>query len=144
MWTWAYFLAAFALLAWLVRMLAHSGEKSIPTPEAASQIDDASRDVVELPIEDFIDLHTFAPGDIPQVVESYLEAASAKGFCEVRLIHGKGKGVQRAQVQRTLAGHPLVRSFRDAPPQQGGWGATVAALVPGEGRAESRVSAKRD
>jgi dsDNA-specific endonuclease/ATPase MutS2 len=88
----------------------------------------ADDDVVVLEIEDSIDLHTFAPRDIPSVVESYLEAAAEKGFSEVRLIHGRGKGVQRARVQSVLARHPLVEEFRDAPATRGGWGATVAWL----------------
>ena len=88
----------------------------------------ATDDVVVLEIEDSIDLHTFAPRDIPDVVESYLEAAAEKGFREVRLIHGRGKGVQRARVQSVLAKHPLVDTFRDAPATRGGWGATVAWL----------------
>ena len=70
---------------------------------------------VVVPIEDAIDLHPFAPREIPSVVESYLEAAQQAGFTEVRLIHGRGRGVQRARVQKLLASHPLVASFRDAP-----------------------------
>ena len=85
-------------------------------------------DVVVLEIEDSIDLHTFAPRDIPGVVESYVEAAAEKGFHEVRLIHGRGKGVQRARVQEVLARHPLVKDFADAPATRGGWGATLAWL----------------
>jgi dsDNA-specific endonuclease/ATPase MutS2 len=84
--------------------------------------------VAVLPIEDSIDLHGFAPRDVVSVVDSYLEAASEKGFYEVRLIHGRGKGVQRAAVQRLLAKHPLVEQFRDAPASRGGWGATVVWL----------------
>lgn len=81
-----------------------------------------------VPIEDALDLHTFAPRDIPSVVESYLEEAVKRGFAEVRLIHGKGRGVQRAVVQRLLDGHPLVLRFFDAPAERGGWGATVVVL----------------
>lgn len=83
---------------------------------------------VVVPIEDAIDLHPFAPRDIPSVVESYLEAAHAAGFTEVRLIHGRGIGVQRTRVQQVLTGHPLVASFRDAPPERGGLGATLVWL----------------
>jgi DNA-nicking Smr family endonuclease len=90
--------------------------------------DRSNDDVVVLEIEDSIDLHTFAPRDIPSVVESYLEAAADKGFREVRLIHGRGKGVQRARVQSVLARHPLVEEFADAPGTRGGWGATIAWL----------------
>ncbi|OGK88943.1 MAG: DNA mismatch repair protein MutS [Candidatus Rokubacteria bacterium GWC2_70_16] len=81
-----------------------------------------------VPIEDSLDLHAFAPRDIPSVVESYLEEALKRDFAEVRLVHGKGKGVQRAVVQGLLDGHPLVQRFFDAPAERGGWGATVVIL----------------
>lgn len=80
------------------------------------------------PIEDSIDLHPFPPRDVPDVVDAYLEAAVDKGLREVRLIHGRGIGVQRDRVQKLLARHPLVSGFHDAPPERGGWGATVAYL----------------
>ena len=83
---------------------------------------------VDLPIEDSLDLHAFAPKDVRPVVEEYLKEAAARGFREVRLIHGRGIGVQRASVQSLLAGHPLVLRFFDAPPERGGWGATVVVL----------------
>ena len=85
-------------------------------------------EVVEVPIGDAIDLHSFAPRDIPTVVEGYLEAAAERGFREVRLIHGKGKGVQRRRVQEILREHALVEEFFDAPPGRGAWGATVVRL----------------
>jgi len=85
---------------------------------------------VELPIEDAIDLHAFAPREIPSVVASYLEAAWEAGFAEVRVIHGRGRGVQRERVRSVLVGHPLVVEARDAPPERGGWGATVIRLRP--------------
>jgi len=85
-------------------------------------------ELVVVPIEDAIDLHPFAPREIPSVVESYLEAAQQAGFTEVRLIHGRGRGVQRARIQQLLASHPLVASFRDAPSERGGLGATVVWL----------------
>lgn len=84
-----------------------------------------------LPIEDSLDLHAFAPRDIPSVVNEYLEEARRRGFTEVRLIHGRGKGVQRAVIQSLLATHPLVARFFDAPPERGGWGATVVVLRAG-------------
>jgi hypothetical protein len=83
---------------------------------------------VEVPVEDSIDLHSFPPRDVPDVVDAYLEAAVEKGFGEVRLIHGRGIGVQRDRVQKLLARHPMVSGFHDAPPDRGGWGATVAYL----------------
>ena len=85
-------------------------------------------DPVPLPIEDSLDLHSFLPRDIPSVVDEYLREAHRRGFGEVRLIHGRGKGVQRAIVQSILASHPLVREFADAPGERGGWGATVVRL----------------
>ena len=85
---------------------------------------------VVLPIEDAIDLHSFPPRDIPDVVTSYLEAAREKGFREVRLIHGRGIGVQRQRVRALLEGHRDVESFADAPSTRGGWGATVVRLRP--------------
>jgi len=87
-------------------------------------------DPVVVPIEDALDLHAFRPAEIPSVVESYLEAAREAGFTEVRLIHGKGRGVQRTQVHRVLAASPHVDRFGDAPPERGGWGASVAWLKP--------------
>jgi DNA-nicking Smr family endonuclease len=83
---------------------------------------------VHLPIEDSLDLHAFAPKDVRPVVDEYLKEAAARGFREVRLIHGRGIGVQRTSVQSLLAGHPLVLRFFDAPPERGGWGATVVVL----------------
>jgi dsDNA-specific endonuclease/ATPase MutS2 len=91
--------------------------------------DDPPEDFV-LPIEDFIDLHPFQPQDIRSVVESYLEEATRLGYTEVRLIHGRGIGVQRDAVRAVLTRNPLVCDFQDAPAERGGWGATVARLAP--------------
>lgn len=82
-----------------------------------------------LPIEQVIDLHTFDPKDIPSVVEEYVNAAHAAGLREVRLIHGRGKGVQRGIVQAALDRHPLVAEFWDTPESH--LGATGARLVDG-------------
>jgi DNA-nicking Smr family endonuclease len=81
---------------------------------------------VQLPIEDSIDLHSFAPRDVVSVVDEYLRAAREAGFHEVRLIHGRGKGVQRAAVQRLLGEHVLVERFWDAPDSH--LGATLVLL----------------
>ena len=83
---------------------------------------------VPIPITDVFDLHSVPPADVKPVVEEYLAAAAAKGFREVRLIHGRGIGVQREIVRKTLARSPHVISFEDATPERGGWGATVARL----------------
>jgi DNA-nicking Smr family endonuclease len=80
-----------------------------------------------IPIEDSLDLHTFRPADITSVVEEYIRAAHEAGLREVRLIHGRGTGVQRGIVQNTLEKHPLVQSFYDAP--EAHLGATVAVLT---------------
>jgi DNA-nicking Smr family endonuclease len=85
-------------------------------------------DPVVLPVEDSIDLHHFQPKDISSVVEEYLEQCKQVGFHEVRLIHGKGKGVQRNVVQALLQRHPAVESFHDAPLEAGSWGATIVIL----------------
>ena len=83
---------------------------------------------VRLEITDTIDLHAFAPRDVGRVVEAYLEEARAAGFPSVRIIHGKGRYVQREAVRKILARTPFVRDFTDAPPERGGLGATVAHL----------------
>ena len=83
---------------------------------------------VVLPVEDFIDLHPFAPKDIPSVVEEYIEQCCQSGIFEVRIIHGRGTGVQRNIVRSILQRHPQVVSFQDAPMEAGGWGATVVIL----------------
>lgn len=85
---------------------------------------------VVVPIEDALDLHAFAPAEIPSVVASYLEAAAAAGLVEVRLVHGRGKGVQRTRVRTLLGRHPLVAELREATPERGGAGATVVRLRP--------------
>lgn len=89
----------------------------------------AEDEPVRIPIEDALDLHAFSPADVTAVVADYLEAAHARGFAEVRLIHGRGIGVQRARVHALLGRHPLVASYADAPPERGGWGATIVRLV---------------
>ncbi len=81
---------------------------------------------VQLEITDVFDLHTIAPRDVQRAVVAYLEEAQRAGFRSVRLIHGKGKGVQRELVRSILARTPFIAGFTDAPPQAGGWGATVA------------------
>jgi DNA-nicking Smr family endonuclease len=84
-------------------------------------------DVVRrIPTEDSLDLHAFAPRDIKSVVEEYITAAHEAGWREVRLIHGRGKGVQRGIVQQALDRHPLVEEFWDAAETH--LGATVARL----------------
>ncbi|MCI0422130.1 MAG: Smr/MutS family protein [Acidobacteria bacterium] len=87
---------------------------------------------VTLPIEDSLDLHTFSPKDIKPLVEEYLYQCRQRAFREVRLIHGRGTGAQRRVVRSMLAKNPWVEDFRDAPPESGGWGATLVRLKPKE------------
>jgi DNA-nicking Smr family endonuclease len=85
-------------------------------------------DPVHLPIDGSLDLHTFVPKDIPSVVNDYIYAAHATGLREVRLVHGRGQGIQRGIVQRLLDNHPLVAEFFDDADSH--LGATIALLVP--------------
>lgn len=101
--------------------------------------DDGGEPVV-VPIEDAIDLHAFQPRDILSVVDEYLHAAREAGFRQVRLIHGRGTGTQRAAVQRLLATHPLVRRYWDAP--ESSRGATVAALSDSDTASSPTASAR--
>jgi DNA-nicking Smr family endonuclease len=93
-----------------------------------SDRDDENPEEIVLPVEDFLDLHPFRPRDVKSVVEEFLAQSIAAGFREVRLIHGRGIGVQREIVRSLLTRHSAVEEFRDAPPERGGWGATVVRL----------------
>jgi dsDNA-specific endonuclease/ATPase MutS2 len=91
--------------------------------------DEEDEEPVAIPIADALDLHPFRPAETASVVAEYLAEAAAKGFREVRLIHGRGLGVQREIVRSVLGKSPLVESFEDATPERGGWGATVVRLA---------------
>jgi len=91
-----------------------------------------SDEPVRLAVTGELDLHAFAPRDIPSLVEEYVRACRDAGLLTLRLVHGRGKGVQRAVVRRALVSHPDVESFRDAPPGSGGWGATLVTLRRGD------------
>ena len=86
---------------------------------------------VRIEITDSIDLHSIPPGQIKAVVEEYLIEAHQRGFQYVRIIHGKGIGVQRENVRRILDRFPFVLGYSDAPPEAGGIGATIAELARG-------------
>ena len=90
----------------------------------------SENDAFEVPITDVFDLHAFAPRDVKAAVEAYLEEAHARGFSALRIIHGRGIGVQREMVRAVLARTPYVVAFGDAPGEAGGWGATVVTLRP--------------
>lgn len=85
---------------------------------------------VEIPITDILDLHSFAPRDIRSAVEAYLEEAHRLGLQALRIIHGRGIGVQRETIRSILSRTEYVIEFRDAPAEAGGWGATVVTLAP--------------
>jgi hypothetical protein len=87
---------------------------------------------VALPVTDVLDLHSFRPRDVPEVVAEYVLAARRAGLTEVRIVHGRGRGVQRAVVRRLLTGAAGVAGFTEAPPARGGWGATIVRLLPAE------------
>jgi dsDNA-specific endonuclease/ATPase MutS2 len=121
---------ALKLIEW-IRKLA----KSAPYDEADSPADTAEidpynpfPDPVEIEITDVIDLHTIPPRDVKRVVEEYLFQAHRKGFGSVRIIHGKGVGVQQKMVRSILAKTPYVKDWTDAPPEAGGMGATIVRL----------------
>ena len=91
-------------------------------------------DAFVVPITGELDLHNFAPRDIPSVVEEYVRVCREQGLLSLRLVHGRGQGVQRAVVRRVLGRLDAVIAFDDAPPLFGGWGATLVRLAPQEGR----------
>jgi len=90
--------------------------------------DSAQGGPVEIPIEDTLDLHPFRPSEIKDVAREYLIEAHARGFRQVRLIHGRGIGVQRERIRSLLETLELVEAFEDADPSGGGWGSTVVVL----------------
>ena len=120
-------------MAWWQRWLnrAPSGsERPEPSQIKNSQSLSPQAQPVKLEITDVLDLHAFAPSDVVDVVEGYLEEAHARGFTQVRIIHGKGIGVQRERVRAILRRTPWVLRFEEAPPEAGSWGATIAWLCP--------------
>jgi dsDNA-specific endonuclease/ATPase MutS2 len=85
-------------------------------------------DPIRIPIADVFDLHSVPPRDVQGIVEAYLDEARRMGFRAIRIIHGRGIGVQREIVRAALARTSFVVSYGDAPPEAGGWGATIATL----------------
>lgn len=107
-----------------------------PKPTLQSEIENHGDDdldpfpeTVVVEITDVIDLHSIPPKQIRAVVEEYIEEAYHRGFRFVRIIHGKGIGFQRETVRSVLERKPFVLDFKDAPPEAGGWGATVVILA---------------
>jgi len=91
--------------------------------------DESPPEVVQVPVEPILDLHTYDPRELEPLLDDYLRQAHAMGYETVRLIHGKGRGVLRTRVRVFLSRHPLVLAARDAPPTLGSWGATVVQLT---------------
>ena len=85
---------------------------------------------IELPIDGVLDLHTFKPNEIGDLIPEYLTACQQRGILQVRIIHGKGIGNLRRSVHAILKKHPDVISFSQASPIFGGWGATIVTLKP--------------
>jgi dsDNA-specific endonuclease/ATPase MutS2 len=91
--------------------------------------DDPFPDPIPIPVEDVLDLHTVTPKDVKPVVEEYLFEANRLGLKALRIIHGRGIGVQREIVRGVLSRTPFVSAYGDAPLEAGGWGATVVTLL---------------
>lgn len=94
----------------------------------AADVENPFPEPVDIEITDSLDLHSFSPKDIRAVVEAYMAEAYKKGFGVVRIIHGKGVGVQREIVRKTLSEMDFVESFKNAPEFSGSWGATIVKL----------------
>ena len=88
-------------------------------------------DAVEIPIDGTLDLHTFKPSDVKDLVPEYLRECAAKGILRVRIVHGKGTGVLASIVRSTLDKMPEVASYETADPHEGAWGATIVRLKAG-------------
>ena len=124
-----------SLLTWLRNLFAGSAQDSVSPAGEFNQPDNDDLDpcnpfpeLVEIAITDVIDLHTIPPRDVARVVEEYLRQTHEAGFSVVRIIHGKGIGVQRTIVRSILEKTPFVVDWTDAPPEAGGLGATIVRL----------------
>lgn len=94
--------------------------------ESAEEVDD--QEPLILPIDGVLDLHTFSPREVRDLLDDYLQACLEKDILDVRIIHGKGKGILRDRVRSILSKHRLVESWHEAPLEAGGWGATIVRL----------------
>ena len=88
----------------------------------------AEQDSIEYPIDGILDLHTFRPNEVKDLIPEYLAACRERGILQVRIIHGKGTGTLRRTVQAILSRLPEVSSFQSAGEEAGGWGATIVTL----------------
>jgi DNA-nicking Smr family endonuclease len=89
---------------------------------------------IEIPIDGVLDLHTFNPRDVKELVPEFLAACLERGIFQVRIIHGKGQGTLRQHVHSMLSRHPQVESYTLDYPQYGGWGATIVRLLKPDGK----------
>ena len=119
------------LLSWLKGFFLRTGYR-LPATGYDDAVDDPFDGQTAFPVTEELDLHGLPPKMVPEVVEAYLEEARRLGFRHVRIVHGKGVGVQRERVRAILARTPFVEAFDDAPTDRGGWGATLARLTPAE------------
>lgn len=115
------------ILEWLKTLFDSAGDEDQPADEDQPDVDPFNPfpEPVTIEISDVIDLHTIPPKDVKRVVEEYLNEARRLEFHSVRIIHGKGIGVQREMVRTILARTPFVQDWTDAPPEAGGLGATI-------------------
>lgn len=116
-------------LSTLLKRLFGAGQEVAGEEEPDVDPFDPFPEPVRLEIKDVFDLHSVPPREVRAVVEEYLREAHRLGFRRVRIIHGKGVGVQRETVRAVLARTPFVEHYSDAPPEAGGWGATVAVIT---------------
>lgn len=98
--------------------------------KALGSLMDDNQEGFELPLDGVLDLHTFQPADCKTLVPEYLRACRERNILEIRIVHGKGRGVLRAIVQSVLAAEPCVIDYCQAPPDAGGWGATLVRIAP--------------
>ena len=120
-----------SFLNWLRNLFTGSNEKAVPPDDSDVDPYNPFPELVEIEITDVIDLHTIPPRDVARVVEEYLRQTHEAGFPVVRIIHGKGIGVQRTIVRSILSKTPFVVDWTDAPPEAGGLGATIVRLRAG-------------